>query len=275
MRNTIVARPGGGLHSVSRAFALLERIAAAPGGHGVSDLARELGVHKSTASRLLSTMRGASMVEVDEDSGHFTLGPGLLRLAARASERLDLGRLSVAILRELASRSGETAYLSVRRGRFRVAIQEIESANPVRMVAGVGHPYPLYAGAPSKALLVGMAARDVAAVLRDLPRRGRPRETVARVLAELERVRADGYAVSFGENAPRAASIAVPVRDHTGAVVAALGIAGVSPRWARAQMLEHLPALRRGAAEIGELLGRTAGTARSALERLDQAEARR
>lgn len=254
-----------------RAFEVLERIAAAPGGRGVTDLAREIGVHKSTASRLLSTMRGAGMVEVDEASGHFSLGPGLLRLAGRASERLDLGRICVGILRDLAARSGETAYLSVRRGRVRVAIQEVESANPVRMVAGVGHPYPLYFGAPSKVLLAALPAAEVTAILREIPRAGQPlREVVGHARLELERIRADGYAVSFGENAPSASSIAVPVRDHLGTVVAALGVAGVRPRWGRARMLELLPTLRGSAAEIGALLGRTPQAGRSALDRLDR-----
>lgn len=271
MRNTTAERPGQGLHSVRRAFAVLERLADAPAGRGVTDLARELGVHKSSASRLLATMRSAGIVEVDAASGRFELGPGLLHLAARASERLDLARLSLGILRDLAARSAETAYLSVRRGRFRVAIQEVESANPVRMVAGIGHPYPLYAGAPSKVLLAAMPDREVAAVTKGMPRGRRPRrEVTARLRSELERVRRDGYAISFGENAPSASSIAVPVRGHLGTVVAALGVAGVSPRWDRRQMLELLPAMRDSVEEIGALLGRRPMEGGSALDRLDR-----
>lgn len=250
-------RPHGqSLHSVRRAFAALERLAETPEGRGVTDIARGLGIHKSSASRLLATMRGAGIVDVDEASGRFVLGSGLLRLAARASERLDLARLCLPILRDLATRSGETAYLSVRRGRFRVAVQEVESANPVRMVAGIGHPYPLHAGAPSKVLLAALPERETAAILRSIPRSQRS-SLVPGLRAELQRVRRHGHAVSFSENVPGAASIAVPVSGHTGTVVAALGVAGVSPRWDRERMNGTLPALREGAALIATLLGRS------------------
>jgi len=260
-----VRQPREGLHSVRRAFAVLEQIAAAPGGRGVSDLARELGVHKSSASRLLATMRGLGIVEIDDLSGRFELGANLLHLAARASERLNVARLSLGVLRDLAVRSGETAYLSVRRGRFRVAIQEVESANPVRMVAGIGHAYPLHTGAPSKVLLAAMSDREAATVMRDLPPAERPaRDVAARLRSELARVRRDGYAISFGENAPSASSIAVPVRDHLGSIVAALGVAGVSPRWDQARMLDLLPVLREGAETIGALLDRRPIVERSA-----------
>lgn len=243
---------------MSRAFAALQHLADAPVGRGVTELARDLGVHKSSASRLLATMRDAGIVIADEASGRYGLGPALLRLAARTWARLDVAAVSPSVLRDLAALSGETAYVSVRHGRSRVAVAEVESASPVRMVAGIGRPYPLYAGAPSKVLLAAMTDDDVAAVMRELPgtRRG-----AARLLrADLDRVRRTGYATSFGENVAGAASVAVPVRGHAGPVVAALALAGVSPRWDRERMLAILPQLRSGAAEIERLLGRVAGS---------------
>ena len=152
------------------------------------------------------------------------------------------------------TRTGETAYLSARRGSSRTAVQEVESPSPVRMVAGVGHLYPLYAGAPGKVLLASLPEAEVAELLRAIPR-GRAQPPAARIRADLEQTRRAGYAISFEENIPNASSIAVPVCGHLGTVVAALGIAGVAPRWNRKRMLEFLPILRENALEIGELLG--------------------
>ena len=222
----------------------------------MSDIARELGVHKSSASRLLATLRGGGLVEVNASTGRVELGAGFLRLAARVVERLDLAHVALPFLRELMTRSGETAYLSARRGSSRTAVQEVESPNPVRMVAGVGQLYPLHAGAPGKVLLASLPDAEVAALLKAIPRgRGRAQLPAARIRADLEQTRRAGYAISFEENIPNASSIAVPVCGHLGTVVAALGIAGVAPRWNRKRMLEFLPILRENAREIGELLG--------------------
>lgn len=243
------------LLSVRRALATLELLASAPGGRGVSDVARELGVHKSSASRLLATLRSGGLVDVDLATGHFGLGAGFLRLAARAVERLDISQLALPFLRDLAAQSGETAYLSVRRGLHRVAVQEIESANPVRMVAGIGHVYPLYRGAPSKILLAALPDEEVAKVIASMPRDPATRRLKAAMRVEIALARDDGYAISLEENVPSAAALAVPVCGHLGTVVAALGIAGVTPRWGRQRMLAFLPALRQSAGEIGRLIG--------------------
>ncbi len=232
----------------------------------MSDIARELGVHKSSASRLLATLRGGGLVDVNASSDRFELGAGFLRLAARVVQRLDLAHVALPFLRDLMTRSGETAYVSARRGTFRTAVQEVESPNPVRMVAGVGYLYPLYAGAPGKVLLASLPDAEVAEVLKAVPRgRGRGRaQHAARIRADLEATRRAGYAISFEENIANASSIAVPVYGHLGTVVAALGIAGVAPRWNRKRMLELLPILREDAREIGELLGATRSPADSA-----------
>ena len=145
--------------------------------------------------------------------------------------------------------------MSARRGSFRTAVQEVESPNPVRMVAGVGHLYPLHAGAPGKVLLASLPDAEISDLLKAIPRgRGRA-EHAARIRADLEETRRAGYAISFEENIPNASSLAVPVHGHLGTVIAALGIAGVAPRWNRKRMLELLPILRENAREIGELLG--------------------
>lgn len=243
------------LLSVRRALLTLELLAGAPSGRGVSELARELGVHKSSASRLLATLQAGGVVDVDATSGRYELGAGILRLAARTADRLDLAQISLPFLRRLAERSGETAYLSVRRGFHRVAVQEVESANPVRMVAGVGHPYPLYRGAPSKILLAALPDDEIGTILAAIPKKDLSSRQVADVRERIARARSEGFAISIEENIPRATAIAVPVHGHLGNVVAALGVAGVTPRWGREQMRAFLPSLRESADAIAQLIG--------------------
>lgn len=257
------------LSSVRRALHALELLATAQGGRGVSDLARELGVHKSSVSRLLGTLQAAGFVDLNSISGRFELGAGVLRLAAIAGDRLELPRVGLPFLRALAERSGESANLSVRRGLFRVAVQEVESANRVRMVAGIGHPYPLHRGAPSKVLLASLPEDEFEKVLHALP----PDESKPRALAELRvriaRVKENGYATSIAENIVGAASVAVPIRGADSTVIAALGVAGVTPRWSERQMRALLPSLLATAEDIERLIG----TAASPRQRIDGARA--
>ena len=247
-----IAGPSGELLSVKRVVAALDLLADATDGLGVTDLARQLGIHKSSASRLLATLRTGGLVDLDERTGRCGLGPGFLRLSARALERLDLPTLAAPVLRELAMRSGESANLSIRQGHMRLAILEIESTNPVRMVAGVGRPYPLHKGAPSKVLLAALTDDQVTAVIEE----GRLKQGARRLREEIEQIRRLSYATSFAENVPHASSIAVPIHDRSGIVVAAVGVAGVTPRWNRKRMLEFLPFLRDHGLAIGGLLGR-------------------
>ena len=250
---------------MSRALAVLDLLADAPEGRGVSEIARELGVHKSSASRLLATLRGGGLVDMNASTGRVELGAGFLRLAARVVQHLDLPHIALPFLRDLMTQSGETAYVSVRRGSFRAAVQEVESLNPVRMVAGVGHLYPLHAGAPGKVLLASLPDAEVSELLKAVPRgRGHPERSAASIRADIEQSRRVGYAISFAENIPSALSVAVPIRGHLGTVVAALGITGIAPRWTRKRMLEFVPILRDNAREIGELLGAAQSPANSA-----------
>lgn len=263
----MAVRSSDELLSVRRALRTLELLAGAPSGRGVSDLARELGVHKSSASRLLATLQAGGVVDVDSASGRYELGAGILRLAARAAGRLDLARLSLPFLRALAERSGETAYLSVRRGLHRVAVQEVESANAVRMVAGVGHPYPLYRGAPSKILLAALPDDEVEKILAAIPKKDASPREVADLRERIARARTEDFAISIEENTPSASAIAVPIRGHLGTVVAALGVAGVTPRWDREQMRAFLPTLRASADELSQIIGHSPSGSASAVSR--------
>ncbi len=107
---------GGTVQSVDRAVAILE-ILARDGEAGVTEVARELGVHKSTASRLLAALDRGELVAQDAARGKFRLGVGLVRLGGAAGRRLDVVQASRPVGRALAAEVGETVNLAILAGR--------------------------------------------------------------------------------------------------------------------------------------------------------------
>src|SRR5688572_7212613 len=110
MSNTM-AGPGG-VQSVDRALSILG-ILARLGPAGVTEIAAELGVHKSTAFRLVTTLETHELVEQTEDRGKYRLGMGLVRLAGASTARLDVVQEARPVCRRLASECGETVNVAV------------------------------------------------------------------------------------------------------------------------------------------------------------------
>src|SRR5690625_2190552 len=118
--NTNVAAP---IQSVDRALQILEFLTEEPI-LSTSEIARRLGVHRSTASRLLATMEARNVVEQVADRGAYRLGLGLLRMAYPVSMRFDLARDSQAICDALADATQETTNVAILDGGYAVMITQ-------------------------------------------------------------------------------------------------------------------------------------------------------
>src|SRR5919112_4385281 len=128
-----VAEAGAGVQSVDRALTILA-VLARLGQAGVSEIAGELGVHKSTAFRLVSTLENHEIVEQTEVRGKYRLGLGLVRLAGASSARLDVVQEARAVCRRLAADTGETVNLAVLSEKAALYVDQASG--------GVGAPSP-------------------------------------------------------------------------------------------------------------------------------------
>src|SRR5512142_2571384 len=104
---------GNAVRSVDRAAALLLALGESSGEAGVTELARRLGLHKSTASRLLATLQKRGLVEQDDDSGKYRLGLAVVRLGGRAEKTLDFRSIAMPDMEQLARSVKETTTLGV------------------------------------------------------------------------------------------------------------------------------------------------------------------
>ena len=153
------AESAGGVQSVDRAISVLE-ILARLGGAGVSEVAADIGVHKSTAFRLLSALEERGLVEQATDRGKYQLGFGILRLASAIPGRLDLVRQARPVLDELAAEFGETVNLAVVRSHYAVNVDQATTSAAVAAQNWVGQLTPLHATSSGKVLLAHLSAES-------------------------------------------------------------------------------------------------------------------
>lgn len=247
----------GGVQSVDRAISVLE-ILARSGGAGVSEVAADIGVHKSTAFRLLGALEARGLVEQNQDRGKYQLGFGILRLASAIPGRLDLVRQARPVLDELAAEFDETVNLAVLRSHYVVNVDQAHGSAAVAAQNWVGQLTPLHATSSGKVLLAHFADTQRAALL-DAAGMARYTDhtiTTRKVLAaQLQVALAEGYATTFEEYEDGLNAVAVPVRDHTGAVVAAVSVSGPAYRLDKARMQDLLETLQGGGSCIGDRMG--------------------
>jgi DNA-binding IclR family transcriptional regulator len=248
------AESSGGVQSVDRAISVLE-ILARRGSAGVSEVAADIGVHKSTAFRLLSALEERNLVEQANDRGKYQLGFGILRLANAIPSRLDLVRQARPVLDALVTQFGETVNLAVIRSHYAVNVDQVISNAAVASQNWVGQLTPLHATSSGKVLLAHLdeAARrrllDAAGLARYTDQTITSRKTLD---AHLATVVDDGYACTFEEYEIGLNAVAAPVRDHSGHVVGAVSVSGPAYRLDSPRIKELLEDLRQGADRISE-----------------------
>ena len=217
-----------------------------------------LGLNKSTVYRLLESLRGHGMVELDPGTGRYRLGLRLFELGMQAVGRMELTRCAQAPLETLVQQTGETAHLGVLDKGEVVYLARAESPHALRMPSAVGRRSPAYCTGIGKALLAELPEPEVREYLAGTPLKALTRRTLSDpgdLLRELKAVRARGYSVDDEEIYPGVRCVAAPVRDHSGTVVAGVSVAGPATRMRRDQIAGVAERVMAAAADISGRLG--------------------
>jgi DNA-binding IclR family transcriptional regulator len=246
---------GRRIAAVERAGAALDLLAGQEE-LGTNDLARRIGVNPSTASRLLATLEAARLVEHVPASGRYRLGLRLLELGNTALARLDVRAVARPHLEALVAETGETATLSVPGERDAVTVDFVQSGSSVQSVARLGRPSVAHATAAGKVLL---AFADVPLPSGPLERFTRRTVTDrAKLAAEVERVRRQGWAEAAGERETDLNAVAAPIYGADSTLAAILGLQGPEGRFDRPARRAALEPLIAHAQAISNGLGWTA-----------------
>jgi DNA-binding IclR family transcriptional regulator len=215
-----------GVQSVAVALDLLDCLATEPQ-LGVTELGRRVGVPKSTAHRILATLRSKGYVERVPESRAYRLGIRLHELGALVASRSQLRDISLPLLESLRAQTGETVHLAVPEGDQMFYVERLESYQGLRFSSRVSRLRPIHLTSSGKAVAAFNPSVAEAACARGFeqrtPRTIRSKSQFLRCLSE---TRARGYAFSIEEDEPGLASVAAPVFDRTRVARAAISVAG-------------------------------------------------
>jgi DNA-binding IclR family transcriptional regulator len=218
------------IDSVRKAIIILQALASKQSGMGVSELSESLRMSKGSVYRILQTLKSRGVVSQDGDSRRYLLGPELVPLGHAAAEVFEFRRAAGPVMAELSSGTGLPSYLNVPGNSDVVCLEHVPSLSGIDLYGRAGHTMPYHACPSGLVLLAfGPSERLERVVTRGLDRFARRTIVTREALeAELERVRAQGYAVGFDDLEDGVGSVSAPIFDLRGAVVAALGLAGFS-----------------------------------------------
>lgn len=201
--------------SLTQVADVLRCIARSEGALTVTQVSDELGVHKSTLSRLLRAMRDAGFL--DQAEGTRAYGPGALwhELAAATQGGESFGSRAAEVVRGLCDQLGHTGFVSVLSGTHMIGVVQHVGANLIRVGAPIGKPLEVDACATGRAMLADMDDAQVRALLRGKVSRASPvsPQSMDELLERLAQIRARGYAESNNEVGQGVGALAVGARD--------------------------------------------------------------
>jgi DNA-binding IclR family transcriptional regulator len=229
--------------TVDRALRILADLGGGP--KSLDQLAALLGVHKSTALRLLQTLESQGFARHDEQH-RYRLGPRLFALAHQALDELDIRRLAAPHLAALNQKHGHTVHLATYVEGTVVYIDKYDSRHPVRMNSRIGAIAPPHCTAVGKVLLAGLPEPHRKAAISRLGFERYTPNTITDLgefAAELDRVAAQGHAQDRAEHEDYINCVAAPIRDAAGAVLAAASISVPEPVLTYSGVLALLPDL--------------------------------
>lgn len=243
--------------TIGRVATVLQSLAdGAAAGMRLTEVSAAVGLGKATVHRLMGALVEVGYVEYDETSRLYRLGYDLFALGA-AARRFHIVDHARPALKRLAAATGDTIYLSVRDGDEALCVDRCTGSFPIRtLTLDIGDRRPLGVGAGSLALLAFQPNSDIERVLasgaaarRDFAGFGDAQ--LAEMVAESRRA---GFALNDGRIVSAMMAIAVPVRDGTGRVLAAMSIAAIRERMEGARLAELVSALKKEADDLGRLM---------------------
>lgn len=213
------------------------------------------GTPKTSAYRMVSALTEMGFLEKDQN-GKYTLGLVFLEFGQLVKDRLDLRNIAVPIMEHLRDDLKEAVHLAVRDQNEAIYIDKLDTDQPVRLFTKVGRRSPLYAGACSRVLL--SYAEDRETYIDETPLTPISSGTITDKRQLLDRclqTRREGFTISHSELEENTTSVAAPVYDASGAVIAAISIAGPDIRFGEERLERLTEKVKEGAFQISEKLG--------------------
>ena len=244
---------------VEKAFLVLSSFQGQPRALSLSDVAEATGIGRSATQRYLYTLKYLGYIRQDPNTRRYRPSPKVLELGFAYLRNDHLVEKAFPYLLEASKRTDETVNLTEIDGTDIIYVTRFPSRNVISVDIAVGQRLPAYCTAPGRAMLAWLPREQARKILQRSDRVQRTEFTLTKVSAieeRLQEIRRSGYAISNQETYVGDISVAAPVRDHQGSVLAAVNIAVPYPRWSleRAESELVTPAIETARA-ISKALG--------------------
>lgn len=227
----------------------------------LTSLTMQAGIPPSTAHRLLTTLQNHRFAEFDEDAQEWMIGVEAFRIGSGFLRRTRLVDASRDIMRRLVDETGETANLATTDNGDMVFVSQVETHNPIRAFFPAGARTPMHACGAGKALLAQLGRREVEILLQQKGMPEYTQRTITRpdlLFAELETIRARGWAFDDEERYAGMRCIAAPVFNAYGDAVAGISVSGPTARFTEQDIDRLGSVVRKAAADLTENIGGSA-----------------
>jgi DNA-binding IclR family transcriptional regulator len=251
------AKAATGTQAIDRALALLFAFTRDRPERRIQDLSEEFGLHKATVHRLLQALAATGLIR-QEITGAYRLGGAVLDLASRFIDSIDLRNVARPYIEALAKEEGETVNLAILDGTEAILIDRVIGLRTPQLVSRFATRMPIYCSATGKGLILDMDETQVRGLLRDTDFVRLTDRTIGNIDAFVARFhvwKEQGWAYNDEESEIGLRAVAAPVRNHTRAVVATVGISAPTFRMAQERLDGLSKAVQRTARSISIGLG--------------------
>jgi IclR family transcriptional regulator, KDG regulon repressor len=246
------------IKSIKRSIKILNSFTLQKKELGITELSKMLKLHKSTIHRILVTLEDENILVKNQISKKYRLGMKLFEFGNIAKEQIEINVIALPIMENLAKKTEESIDLNILLDDKRVSVEKIESPHDLRRIIQLGRSLPLYCGGSGKAILAFLPASKIKRIIRkeNLICLGPKTITDPVILREhLEEIRKNGYAQSFEERVSGSSSVAAPIFDYKGNVIASISISGPITRFTKKKIPEFITLVKEAAHNISETFG--------------------
>lgn len=245
------------LTSVKNALRVLRSFTMENNQRGVLDLSKELGISKSSVHRILQTLASEGFVKKARNSSKYELGISVVELNSIYLHHLDIYEESLNSLINLTKKTGETSHLAILKDDKIVYLNKVEFSPSFKIKSHIGHHNYIHCTGTGKVLLAFSEPEVLNRILQK-PLERLTDNTITNpniLLKELEKIKDRGYGIARGEYRENITSVAVPIKNHQGNVIAAINIVGPSNKFTEDRIKYFLNLLLEEAADISKRIG--------------------
>ncbi|WP_083978864.1 IclR family transcriptional regulator [Bacillus alveayuensis] len=224
---------------------------------GVTEISHQIGLNKSTVHRLIKTLEKSGFIEKNQKTRKYQLGLSLLNLSGIISIHTETYKDALPILESLVNQLGEAAHISVLEGTNTVYLHKVQCKHPVRLLSHIGKNNPCSCTSSGKVILSFQSEEVIESVIsQGLPHCGPNSITdPTQFRNNLREIRQKGYSICIDELHEGVISIAAPIRDYSGEVVAAVSVVGPKQRIRSSNIPHFVEQVCKAGQEISNLLG--------------------